>query len=57
MAHSFWLWLETQTEMYWVRVLVGSDGYHRGFAYTVLQTAQGPGVCSQCDIIMTVQKR
>ena len=26
---------------------LGRDGYcHRGFAYTVLQTAQRPGLCS-----------
>ena len=44
MAHSIWLWLETQS--YWIRILVGSDVRHRGCAYTVLKTVQRPGVCS-----------
>ena len=44
MAHPILLWLETQS--YWVRILVGSNVSHRGCAYTVLQTVQRHGVCS-----------
>ena len=44
MAHSILLWLETQS--YWVQILVGSNVSHRGCAYTVLQTVQRHGVCS-----------
>ena len=50
MAHSILLWLETQS--YWVQILVGSDVSHRGCAYTVLQTVQRHGVCS--DVYGTV---
>ena len=28
---------------YWVRIPAGSDIFHRGCAYTVLQTIQKPG--------------
>ena len=43
-TNSVLLWLKTQR--YWVQIPVGSDVCHRGCAYTVLQTAQMPGVCS-----------
>ena len=50
MAHSILLWLETQS--YWFQILVGSDVNHRDCAYTVLQTVQRNGVCS--DVYITV---
>ena len=50
MAHSILLWPETQS--YWVQILVGSDVCHRGCAYTVLQTVERYGVCS--DVYGTV---
>ena len=50
MAHSILLWLETQS--YCVQILVVSDVGHRGCDYTVLQTVQRHGVCS--DIYGTV---
>ena len=50
MAHSILLCLEAQS--YWVQILVGSDVSHRGCAYTVLQTVQRHGVCS--DVYGTV---
>ena len=43
-------WLETQD--YWVQILVGSNASHRGCAYTVFQTVQRRGVCS--DVFDTV---
>ena len=45
MAHSILLWLETQS--YWVQILVGSGVSHRGCAYSVFQTVQRHGVCSE----------
>ena len=51
MAHSIRLWFETQR--YCVLILVGSDVCHRGCAYTVLQTVQRHGECS--DVYGTVQ--
>ena len=48
--YSILLWLEAQS--YWVQILVGSDVSHRGCAYTVLQTVQRHGVCS--DVYGTV---
>ena len=50
MALSILLWLITQS--YWVQILVGSDVSHRGSAYTVHQTVQRHGVCS--DVYGTV---
>ena len=50
MAHLILLWLETKS--YWVQILVGSDVSHRGCFYTVLQTVQRHGVCS--DVYGTV---
>ena len=50
MAHLIPLWLETQS--YWVQILVGSAVSHRGCSYTVLQTVQRHGVCS--DVYSTV---
>ena len=44
MANWVLLWFETQK--YWVRIPVCSDIYHRGCAYTVLQTVQISSVCS-----------
>ena len=41
-----------QIESYWVRILVGSDVCYRGCTYTVLQTVQRPGLCS--DVYGTV---
>ena len=49
MAHLVQLWLENQR--YWFRILVGSDVYHRGCAYIVLQTVQRPGVRSVVYVI------
>ena len=43
-AHSIRLWLKTQR--YWARIPAGSDIYHWGCAYTVLQTVPRYGVCS-----------
>ena len=53
MAHSIRLWLETQS--YWARILVGSSVCYRGCAYTVFQTFQRPGVCS--DVCGTVYNK
>ena len=50
MAHSILMWLETQS--YCVQILVGSDVTHRGCTYTVRQTVQRNGVCS--DVYGTV---
>ena len=44
MAHSYRLGLVTWR--YQVRIPVRPDIYHRGCAYTVLQTVQRPGVYS-----------
>ena len=35
------------SKLYWVQIPVGSDVSHRGCAYTVLQTVQRHGVCSE----------
>ena len=50
MAHSILLWSEAQG--YLVQILVGSDVSLRGCAYTLLQTVQRHGVCS--DVYGTV---
>ena len=50
MAHSILLWPEAQG--YLVQILVGSDVSLRGCAYTLLQTVQRNGVCS--DVYGTV---
>ena len=42
LVHSIWSWLET--EMYWIRIAVGSDVCHWGCASTVLQTGVSPAV-------------
>ena len=44
MAHSYRLGLVIGR--YQARIRVGPDIYHRGCAYTVLQTVQRPGLCS-----------
>ena len=44
----------SKLKKYCVRILVGSAVYHRSFAYTVLQTVQSPGVCS--DVYGIVQR-
>ena len=46
MAHSYRLGLVTWRYQYQVRIPVGPIIYHRGCAYTVLQTVQRHGVYS-----------
>ena len=54
------LWLETQR--YLVRILARLEVCHRGCAYTVFQTVQRSGVCSDvcgttCDAILPWKRR